>query len=108
MKWVKTMERMEMLEEIRSMLEDGDTTGAVGGLLDAVAALMDEVDTLNVQLETLLDSLGGEDGEHDDADDCSYIVTCENCGCVMEVEAWLLEDETAELSCPKCGADLAL
>ena len=101
-------DRMEMLEEIRSMLEDGDTAGAVGGLLDAVAALMDEVDVLNVQLETLLDTLGGDEEGDSDADDCSYIVSCEKCGCMIEVEAWLLEDETADLSCPKCGKELVL
>ena len=101
-------DRMEMLEEIRNLLEEGDTTGAVGGLLNAVAALMDEVDVLNVQLETLLDSLGGDEDEEHDVDDCSYIVSCEKCGCMIEVEAWLLEDETADLSCPKCGKELVL
>ena len=102
------MEHYEVLEAIRSRLEGGDTAGAVEGLLDAVAALMDEVDTLNVQLDTLLDTLGGEDEEGEDFDDTTYLVTCEKCGCVMEIEAWLLEDETAELSCPKCGKDIEM
>ncbi len=100
------MER-DMLEQIRSLLEGGDTASAVAAMLDTIGDLMDEVDTLNVQLETLLDTLGGEeDGE--DFDDTTYIVTCEKCGCVMEVEAWLLEDETAELSCPKCGKEIEM
>ena len=96
------MER-ESLEQIRSLLEGGDTASAVAAMLDTITDLMDEVDTLNVQLETLLDTLGGEDEEGEDFDDTTYLVTCEKCGCVMEIEAWLLEDETAELSCPKCG-----
>ena len=102
------MERYEVLEAIRGKLEDGDTSGAMEGLLDAVAALMDEVDTLNVQLETLLDAM--DDGEEDDnfTDECSYIVTCSACGCVMEVDSWLLEEEDAELSCPQCDAILEL
>lgn len=96
------MER-DTLEQIRSLLEGGDTASAVAAMLDTITDLMDEVDTLNVQLETLLDTLGGEDDGDEDFDDTTYIVTCEKCGCMMEVEAWLLEDETAELSCPKCG-----
>jgi len=101
------MEHIELLEAIRSRLEGGDTSGAVEGLLDAVAALMDEVDLLNVQMETLLESLGDEEEEHFD-DECSYIVTCSECGCVMEVDSWLLEEEDAELSCPQCNAILEL
>ena len=103
------MEHYELLEAIRGKLEDGDTSAAMEGLLDAVAALMDEVDTLNVQLETLLDAM--DEGEEDDdhfSDECSYIVTCSACECVMEVESWLLEEEDAELSCPQCGAILEL
>jgi len=101
------VERIEILEAIRGKLEDGDTSGAVEGLLDAVAALMDEVDILNVQMETLLESLGDEEEDHLE-DECSYIVTCSQCGCVMEVDSWLLEDEDAELSCPKCNAILEM
>lgn len=97
----------QALDTIRSLLDGGDTASAVAAMLDTITDLMDEVDTLNVQLETLLDTLG-DDGEDEDADDTTYIVTCENCGCVMEVEAWLLEDETAELSCPKCGSPLEI
>ena len=97
----------QALDTIRSLLDGGDTASAVAAILDTITDLMDEVDTLNVQLETLLDTLG-DDGEDEDADDTTYIVTCENCGCVMEVEAWLLEDETAELSCPKCGSPLEI
>ena len=59
-------------------------------------------------LETLLETLGDGEDEGDEIDDCSYIVTCSECECVIEVEAWLLEDETAELSCPKCGAILEM
>ena len=98
----------ENLELIRSLLSDGDTTAAVAAMLDTITDLMDEVDTLNVQLETLLDTIGGDAEEGEDFDDTTYLVTCEKCGCVMEVEAWLLEDETAELSCPKCGEGLNL
>ena len=101
------MER-DMLEQIRSLLEGGDTASAVAAMLDTIGDLMDEVDTLNVQLETLLDTLGGEADSGEDFDDTTYIVTCEKCGCVMEVEAWLLEDETAELSCPKCGKEIEM
>ncbi|MBR4077915.1 MAG: hypothetical protein IKK17_04850 [Oscillospiraceae bacterium] len=101
------MER-ESLEQIRSLLEGGDTASAVAAMLDTITDLMDEVDTLNVQLETLLDTLGGEEGDGEDFDDTTYLVTCEKCGCVMEIEAWLLEDETAELSCPKCGKDIEM
>ena len=101
------MER-DMLEQIRSLLEGGDTASAVAAMLDTIGALMDRVDTLNVQLETLLDTLGGEENDGEDFDDTTYIVTCEKCGCVMEVEAWLLEDETAELSCPKCGKEIEM
>ena len=101
------MER-QSLEQIRSLLEGGDTASAVAAMLDTIGDLMDEVDTLNVQLETLLDTLGGGDAEEEDFDDTTYIVTCEKCGCVMEVEAWLLEDETAELSCPKCGKPIEM
>jgi len=73
-----------------------------------VAALMGEVDILNGQMETLLESLGeDEEDEHFD-DECSYIVTCSQCGCVMEVDSWLLEEEDAELSCPKCNAILEI
>ncbi len=97
------MEYNDTLEAIRGLLDEGDTAGAVAGLLDTVAALMDEVDILNVQLETLLETLGGDE---DDA--CSYLVTCSGCGCVMEVEGELLEDEDAELSCPQCGQILEL
>lgn len=100
------MER-QSLETIRSLLEGGDTASAVAAMLDTITDLMDEVDTLNVQLETLLDTLGDENAD-EDFDDTTYIVTCEACGCVMEVEAWLLEDETAELSCPKCGKEIEL
>ena len=100
------MER-EQLEIIRSLLDGGDTASAVAAMLETIGELMDEVDTLNVQLETLLDTLGDE-GDGEDFDDTTYIVTCEGCGCVMEVEAWLLEDETAELSCPKCGTPIAM
>ena len=102
------MENYELLEAIRGKLDGGDTSGAVEGLLDAVAALMEEVDTLNVQLSTLLETM--DDGEDDDylSDECSYIVTCSACECVMEVESWLLEEEDAELSCPQCGAILEL
>ena len=96
------MER-DTLEQIRALLEGGDTASAVAAMLDTIGDLMDEVDTLNVQLETLLDTLSGEENDGEDFDDTTYLVTCENCGCVMEIEAWLLEDETAELSCPKCG-----
>ena len=98
----------ENLDTIRSLLADGDTASAVAAMLDTITDLMDEVDTLNVQLETLLDTLGGDDEEADDFDDTTYLITCEKCGCVMEVEAWLLEDETAELSCPKCGKDIEM
>jgi len=102
------MGNVELLEAIRSKLEGGDTAGAVEGLLDAVAALMGEVDILNGQMETLLESLGeDEEDEHFD-DECSYIVTCSQCGCVMEVDSWLLEEEDAELSCPKCNAILEI
>ena len=102
------MENYELLEAIRGRLEGGDTAGAVEGLLDAVAALMEEVDILNVQMETLLESLGDdEEDAHLDAE-CSYIVTCSECGCVMEVDSWLLEEEDAELSCPKCNAILEI
>ena len=99
------MER-ENLELIRNLLSDGDTNAAVAAMLETITDLMDEVDPLNVQLETLLDSLGGDESEDEEFDDTTYIITCEKCGCVMEVEAWLLEDETAELSCPKCGMEL--
>ena len=102
------MERNELLEAIRGKLEGGDTAGAVEGLLDAVAALMDEVDVLNVQMETLLETLGDEETDEQLDDECSYIVTCSECGCVMEVDSWLLEEEDAELSCPKCNAILEL
>lgn len=101
------MER-DMLEQIRSLLEGGDTASAVAAMLDTIGDLMDRVDTLNVQLETLLDTLEGEENDGEDFDDTTYIVTCEKCGCVMEVEAWLLEDETAELSCPKCGKEIEM
>ena len=80
------MER-ESLEQIRSLLEGGDTASAVAAMLD---------------------TLGGEEGDGEDFDDTTYLVTCEKCGCVMEIEAWLLEDETAELSCPKCGKDIEM
>ena len=100
------MEDYELLGAIRGKLEGGDTAGAMKDLLDAVAALMDEVDTLNVQMETLLEGMDEEEDEL--SDDCSYIVTCSECGCVMEVDSWLLEDEEAELSCPKCNAILAM
>ena len=98
----------EALDTIRSLLEVGDTASAVTAMLSTITDLMDEVDTLNVQLETLLDTLGGDEEDGEDFDDTTYLVTCEKCGCVMEVEAWLLEDETAELSCPKCGEGLNL
>ncbi len=101
------MER-QSLETIRTLLEGGDTASAVAAMLDTITDLMDEVDTLNVQLETLLDTLGGDENADEDFDDTTYIVTCEKCGCVMEVEAWLLEDETAELSCPKCGLEIEM
>ena len=98
----------EALDTIRSLLEGGDTASAVAAMLDTITALMDEVDTLNVQLSTLLETM--DDGEEDDylSDECSYIVTCSACECVMEVESWLLEEEDAELSCPQCGAILEL
>lgn len=102
------MEKYELLESIRSKLEGGDNAGAMEGLLDAVAALMDEVDVLNVQMETLLESLGGDEEDDHFDDECSYIVTCSECGCVMEVDSWLLEEEDAELSCPKCNAILEI
>ncbi|MBQ5671793.1 MAG: hypothetical protein IIV43_05500 [Oscillospiraceae bacterium] len=102
------MERYEMLEAIRGKLEDGDTSGAMEGLLDAVAALMDEVDVLNVQLESLLEGMADEEEDDHFSDECSYIVTCSACGCVMEVDSWLLEEEDAELSCPQCNAILEL
>lgn len=98
----------EALDTIRSLLEGGDTASAVAAMLDTITDLMDEVDTLSVQLETLLDSLGGDNDEDEEFDDTTYIITCQKCGCVMEVEAWLLEDETAELSCPKCGEGVVL
>ena len=98
-------ERNEYLKSIHSMLETGDTTGAVSRLLETVAALMDEVDILNVQMETLLETLAQDETDYDE-DECSSIVTCSQCGCVMEVEAYLLEDEDAELSCPQCSAIL--
>ena len=98
------MEYREQLDALRQLLEEGDSAAAMAGMLDTMAALMDEVDTLNVQLETLLDSLGSDEDE----DECTYIVTCGGCGCVMEVEGELLEDEDAELSCPQCGEILEL
>ena len=101
-------EHYELLESIRGKLEGGDHAAAMEGLLDAVAALMDEVEILNVQLDTLLDTLGDEEEDEHFDDECSYIVTCSECGCVMEVDSWLLEEEDAELSCPKCGAILEL
>lgn len=101
------MER-QSLEQIRDLLEGGDTASAVAAMLDTISDLMDEVDTLNVQLETLLDTLGGEDEGGAEFDDTTYIITCEKCGCMIEVEAWLLEDETAELSCPKCGKEIEM
>ena len=64
------MER-ESLEQIRSLLEGGDTASAVAAMLDTITDLMDEVDTLNVQLDTLLDTLGGEDEEGEDFDDAT-------------------------------------
>jgi len=102
------MEYENSLDAIQAMLQDGDTTGAVAGLLDMVAALMGEVDTLNVQMETLLDTLGSDEDDYFAGDECSYIVTCSQCGCVMEVDSELLEDEDAELSCPQCGVVLEL
>ena len=102
------MENYELLESIRNKLDCGDSAGAMEGLLDAVAALMDEVDILNVQMETLLESLGDDEEDESFDDECSYIVTCSECGCVMEVDSWLLEEEDAELSCPKCNAILEI
>ena len=99
---------MEQLEMIRSLIEEGDNTAAMGAMLDTIAELMEQVDILNVQMETLLETLGDGEDETDETDDCSYIVTCGRCECVIEVEAWLLEEETAELSCPKCGARLEM
>ena len=98
----------DSLDMIRHLLTDGNTTAAVAAMLDTITDLMDEVDTLNVQLETLLDTLGARDEGDEEFDDTTYIITCEGCGCVMEIEAWLLEDETAELSCPKCGAAVVM
>ena len=102
------MERNEQLESIRSLLEQGDTAGAVAGMLDTITALMDEVDILNVQLETLLDCMGGDEDEDSLDDQCSYVVTCSQCGCLLEVDSELLEDEDAELSCPQCGTILEI
>ena len=99
---------MEQLEMIRALIEEGDNTAAMGAMLDTIAELMEQVDILNVQMETLLETLGDGEDAGDEIDDCSYIVTCSECECVIEVEAWLLEDETAELSCPKCGAILEM
>lgn len=100
-------EHDELLESIRGKLESGDTAGAMKELLDAVAALLDQVDEMNVQMDTLLETLGDEETEPFE-DVCSYIVTCSACGCVMEVDSWLLEEENAELSCPQCNAILEL
>lgn len=102
------MERNEYLEALRAMADGGDTAGAVSGLLDVVAALMDEVDILNVQLETLLETLGGDEDQDDcfAGDECTYIIPCEQCGILLEVESELIDDEDAELSCPRCGAIL--
>ena len=98
----------QSLETIRELLEGGDTASAVAAMLDTISDLMDEVDTLNVQLETLLDTLGDGDDTDEEFDDTTYIITCEKCSCMIEVEAWLLEDETAELSCPKCGKEIEM
>ncbi len=98
----------DTLDTIRSLLEGGDTSAAVAAMLDTITDLMDEVDTLNVQLETLLDTLDSGEDSGEEFDDTTYIVTCTECDCVMEVEAWLLEDETAELSCPKCGTPVEI
>lgn len=100
------MEQNQTLEAIRTLLEQGDTHAALSGLLDTVAALTEEVEILSVQLETLLDTLGEDEETFEE--DCSYVVTCSCCGCVMEVESWLLEDPDAQLSCPECHAVLEL
>ena len=100
------MERNEQLESIRALIAQGDTAAAMTGMLDTITALMDEVDILIVQLETVLDCMGGDEDEYPLDDECSYVVTCSQCGCLLEVDSELIEDEEAELSCPQCGAVL--
>ncbi len=98
----------DRLDNLRTLIEQGDSAAAVSGLLDTVAELMEQVDVLNVQMDALLESLGEDEGDLYLDEDCSYIVPCPGCGCLLEVQAELLEEEDAELSCPECGCLLEL
>lgn len=103
------MERNTYLESVREMLDQGNTKEAVAGLLNIITTLSEKVDTLNTQLEVLFECLNEDEddfpfGEETD----SYVVTCANCGCMLEIGCDLIDDEDAELSCPECGAVLEI
>jgi len=108
------MENNAYLHSIRIQLEGGDAHGAMQGMIDLLGDLCSQVQKLEYQVQALYEHLdpdadfdlfSGEYGSEDD--DSEYIMECSNCGCMLEIESELLEDD-AILSCPECGAVLSL
>ena len=102
------MENNEQLDAIRELLEQGDTAGAMNGMLDMICHLSQMVDEMSNELEVIYACLDDED--EDDfyfGEDCdTYLYPCPGCDCLLQVDAEALEEENVKLKCPECGAVL--